>query len=703
MIKKNFPTKQHHNKVTSPTHLDCIVDFELHGKVQYGVIRKDLGKKFQIETEHEEYITLGEDRIYIYTEKKCGENIQQLKQFALKIRDTASRILLAPLWEICKDKKTPIPFSEITQAYSYVSPEKNEGNPHSLTEVASLRHALLLDKIYFKRELKNFIPRTLEEIQSAKAVSEENVKQEAEALSLMLVMRKRLHGDMKAQFPQTIEKLLYIAALGKKYSDAKFFVSLIESLSKDAGINDKKIPIEEKAFILLTKTGYIDEKFNLTPFKLGRPISFSTEERDAAERIHQQQKNRSFEGRENIENLFVCTVDSETTQDFDDAISFEETSTGTRVGVHITDVSAHIDRNDVLESTAKRRATSIYCPDIIYPMLPLSLSEGVLSLKEGFTRPCISFFVTLSPSGSIIHREIKRTLARVHRRFSYDEIDAALENNTETEPFSIFTKLIAITTSLEQRRVDQGAILFPRRDLTPELRVDGKVQLVSNSDDTPARKMISELMILANETAALFADEQGLPFLYRTQPHPEGNIEETAMRVPEGPAREYARRSLLKRSEVKTTAESHSSLGVSHYCQVTSPIRRFVDLILIRQISFNLADNSTLYSKSDLENILKEIEPHLDEASLIQRDRNRYWLLRYIEQQKLTMLQGTVVKLDGPRPLAEIDNMNCIFSFQTKKDDVDFRKRLALGDKISLKITKLIPQRDKLYLQEVES
>lgn len=695
MIKNKFQPKQN-PKQTKEVPYDSLVDYELHGKLVFGFIRNEHQKKFQIENELGEFINLPTERLHFYPKKTSTSSIQALKNFSNNAKNIAFSVLLENLWNDVTETEKAISFNDLLTIYAKIIQKEL-----SLEEYAGLRIALLYDKIYFKRDKQGFIKKNEQEIITSKQAASENLKSERERLALSLAIKKIHAGDKKTQLPECISELMHIAALGKKSEYSKAHASMIDSLCEEMKLCDFRSPIEDKCHEILTHIGYINKDANLSPIRLGRPTAFSKDEREDAEKIFQTYKTKTFNDRITLSSVNIFTIDSDSTQDFDDALSIQKDNNKITIGIHITDVSESINSDSILEATAKRRATSIYCPDETFPMLPNSLSEGVLSLKENAPRPCISFFITIDHELKPSLREIRRTLVSVTKRFSYDDVDEILEKNGNNQHEEDLKDLWAIASSLEKRRLDMGSIMFARRDLAPELDSNGKVKLVSNTDDTPARKLVSEMMILANETAAEFAYTNNLPFIYRTQAKPEGEIEALVSHIPEGPAREYARRSQLKRSEILTDAASHFSLGLSHYCQITSPIRRYLDLILMRQINNYLKDGKVTYSKEELASIVASSTEHLDEASLIQRERNRFWLLKYIEQLKISEIKGTVVKLDGPRPLVELDGLTSIFSFMPDKKLDNFQTRLKLGDVINLKITKLIPHKDKFYLQEV--
>jgi exoribonuclease-2 len=226
------------------------------------------------------------------------------------------------------------------------------------------------------------------------------------------------------------------------------------------------------------------------------------------------------------------------------------------------------------------------------------------------------------------------------------------------------------------------------------------IVLEDTSEDTPARKLVSELMILANETGALFAAEHGVSLVFRGQERPDVNVAEQGQHIPEGPAREYAQRGFLKRSTVGVVPCPHFGLGIKAYSQLTSPIRRVVDLINQRQLSTFLAQGAPRYTADEVSALLIDIEPYLDEASYLQRTRHRYWLHRFLMQEGITHLPAVVVRVDGPKPLAELEVIYTLSTFVPMRREGGAHG-LKVGQRVNLKIQEIHPRRELFLLSEV--
>ncbi len=671
----------------------AVVEYEQHGKPILAIALEEKKGKWFLYNEEGEELVLANHRLYLLHETALEKNKQALKKLSGNIKDTVAGIEIEKIWA---EISSPEKIYSLDELFSLSGLENTP-----LTEI-SLRRALIGDRIYFKRHKDGFSSRSKEEVEESKAVRSENLKTESEKLALRLAIQKKIMGDKKAVLPDSIAYIEEIAAGGKKAQQLKLYHDLVEDMVLHSGMKlPKHTSLDQKAFNLLTHIDHFKEHQNLIPLRLGRPTGFSSEERNEAERLFQESRKEVPTNRKDLTSLDIFTIDSESSADFDDAVSIERIENGYRIGMHITDVSYRIQKDSLLEQAAFRRATSIYCPDETIPMLPQSLSEGVLSLKEGAVRPALSFFITVNLDYSIKSRELLPCNISVKERMSYEEVDKILCDDLPHERKSDLMLLWDFSSFHETGRIERGSLQFTRRDLIPSITQNGRISLIANNDETPARKLISELMVIANETAALFAQAHNIPFAYRTQEAPEGDLDKDAALIPDGPAREFFKRGYLKRSRTSIHSGPHAGLGLDAYCQITSPIRRALDLVLQRQLVHFLLQGELLYTHNDIEDIISQLTPGLDEANLIQRERNRYWLLRYITQQKFQSFSGIIVRAEPPRPLAEIDEIGATLPF-TPLEPLEEGKNHSslLGKEVYLKIRKLDHFQNKLYINE---
>ena len=327
--------------------------------------------------------------------------------------------------------------------------------------------------------------------------------------------------------------------------------------------------------------------------------------------------------RRDLTGLATFTVDPATARDFDDAVSAEQIEDGVRLWVHIADVAAHIRRGTALEAEAYRRATSIYVPGGVEPMLPHALSSDACSLTPGTERLAVTAELELSDEGEVRSTRFYRSRVRSDARLDYDALDRIFAG-TESAPGPVAEPLAlarrAAAALAERRPVAALEVESFEPDFTFE---DGHVVGAHSVEQTEAHRLIEHLMIATNESVADLLERKRVPTLYRVheQPDPE-RIRRlceqlAALDVPTPPlperispqqageiageasrlvAREAARRghgreaytSLVLRSLQQAVYSDrnlgHAGLGSHAYAHFTSPIRRYPDLVAHRAL-----------------------------------------------------------------------------------------------------------------------
>jgi exoribonuclease-2 len=694
---KRFSSSKSSNKIKPGS----FVDYELHGNSILAVATYEHRGKWSLINERGEGIDLPSNRLFLLPrtlperQLKKTEIVPALEILKRESNEISQNFDIESVWDQLKETNKDFTAADFSQvAFG------DEDAPH----LVAARRALLADKVYFKRNKNTFGARSLENVNELKSQAAALAKKEHERKILFDAILARL-SDIDAPLPNNIHELEQVAAMGRKADSNKLISQLLDDVETKTQrqLGGK---LEHRAFELLVRLAHFSPIENLRPIRLGRPTGFTEEEINEARKIDLAEALSEHKRRRDLTHVFTFTVDGEDTQDFDDSISLERLPDGYLVGIHISDVASLIEIGSKLDDAAMRRGTSIYCPDQTYPMLPIPASEGSLSLLVGEKRPTIRYLIEFDESFEIIHRSVERTVTSVDSRLTYNQVDSMLfppdDPNSSVEESLL--SLWRITSEREIYRQERGAIQFDRREMIPVVSDSTRVTLVQTDEDTPARRLVSELMILANETAALFARDNNIPLYFRTQEKPEAGYLERVDQVPEGPAQEYAKRGALKRSIISSTAGGHAALALDAYAQTTSPIRRILDLINQRQISSFLLEGNPLYNGAELEALQERFETGLAEAAQIQRARTRFWLLRYLEQENITSLTGTIVRVDGPKPMAEVDKLFSLFPFHPVNHfDINKEESLpSLGKPVTLRIEKLNSRTESIVLKEVE-
>ena len=389
--------------------------------------------------------------------------------------------------------------------------------------------------------------------------------------------------------------------------------------------------------------------------------------------------------RRNFTDRVSFTIDDESTQDMDDAISLTETESGYELCIHITDVASYLTSGSLLDRHASRRGTSVYLPEQTIHMLPRSVCEQTLSLLPHTERNCISVIVQLSKDGDMLNADLAATLIKLGDRFSYSQVDALLAEGSDKR----WKFLKTVTSKLEAHRLSEGGFKVPKRDIQPEVHPNGEVTLSELDENAPARAMIGEMMVLANSVFANFCAAHDLSIPYRTQDSIDKETTKMLSELPEGQVRDFTLRTKLKRSLTLLKPGFHATLGLKAYTQATSPVRRYLDIVVQRQILSWFAHQKPYYTQKEIEEILIQLDEPLQRANSATRESKRFWIMKYLEQRskKNRSIEGVVVRVEGKNPLIEINEIFLAFPIRTDE-------KLKLGDRLELGISLIDAKRD---------
>jgi exoribonuclease-2 len=247
-------------------------------------------------------------------------------------------------------------------------------------------------------------------------------------------------------------------------------------------------------------------------------------------------------------------------------------------------------------------------------------------------RLALSFFVTLAEDGEILDWSIVPTIIHLDRRLTYREVDRL---TLEEENFALLHRLCL---NLRERRLAEGGFHLQLPELSVLIDDQEEVSVSLEDNETPAHQIVSEAMVLANSLGARLLRDQKVPAIYRSQAPPR---EELVKGEQKSLFQLWQNRRRLSRVILDLSPQPHWGLGVPAYTTLSSPIRRYLDLIMQRQLHAALSGNPPPYGREDLESILMALEPALRRANLLKSRRQRYWLLKYLSKrlgQKLPAL-----------------------------------------------------------------
>ena len=336
------------------------------------------------------------------------------------------------------------------------------------------------------------------------------------------------------------------------------------------------------------------------------------------------------DGRKDLRDKEIFTVDGADTKDIDDAISLEKIKDKYFLGVHIADVSSYVREGTHLDKEAAKRGTSVYLIDTVIPMLPKELSNGICSLNEGEDRNALSIDIILDDAANILESHIYKSVINSKKKMTYDNVYKVIEENVIPEGYENFVGTLKLmkelTIKLITRRRLEGSIDFSIPEPKIILDEEGKVLDIKPYPTTIANRLIEQFMVLANECVAKTFNEKGLPFIYRIHEKPDedkiqrfrvflNNINYTDNISDEIKPAEIQKvlETLKGKDEEKVVSImalrtmqlakysnenlGHFGLALKNYCHFTSPIRRYPDLFIHRVISEYLANGGNGKSK----------------------------------------------------------------------------------------------------------
>jgi exoribonuclease-2 len=324
------------------------------------------------------------------------------------------------------------------------------------------------------------------------------------------------------------------------------------------------------------------------------------------------------------------TIDDDDTRDIDDGLALERRADGgLRLWIHVADPGRLVEPESPLDLEARRRGSSLYLASGNLPMFPLALTTGPFSLRAGVRSAAWSTWVDLDAEGEIAGYGIVRSWVKPTFRLSYSDADDLIDLAPPEEPD--LADLDQLLDRRRQWRVRQGALLM---DL-PEGRIrsrDGE-PVLEVSEPSPSRAMVAEAMILAGALAARFGVEHGVALPFRSQLPAELPPQAELDALPDGAVRFAAIKRCLSRGLMGTQAAPHFSLGLPAYAQATSPIRRYGDLVVQRQIQAQLSGGSPL-SEDALQELLSGFDGAVREGIGISREDQRHWQQVWFEAHK---------------------------------------------------------------------
>ncbi len=413
------------------------------------------------------------------------------------------------------------------------------------------------------------------------------------------------------------------------------------------------------------------------------PVEFGEKVMNQAMRVPSEVSEADKNGRMNLCDLQMVTIDGEDAKDLDDAVSLYLDEKGLyHLGVHIADVTNYVQENSALDWEALKRGTSVYLVDRVIPMLPHKLSNGICSLNQGVERLALSCLMTINEKGDVEDYQIVESVICVDRRMSYTSVKKILEDEDENEcreyeelvpMFKLMEKLAAI---LRKKRHKRGSIDFDFAESKILLDQDGHPVEIKPYERNVATKIIEDFMLIANETVAQHFFWLELPFVYRTHEKPDPEkimklstfIHNFGYRIKltgeeihpkelqklldkiEGTDEEtlISRLTLRSMKQAKYTVEcsGHFGLACQYYCHFTSPIRRYPDLqihrIIKEQLRGRLKENRIEHYEQKLPEVAKHSSMMERRAEEAERETEKLKKAEYMAERIGEIYEGVI-------------------------------------------------------------
>ncbi|MBL0106026.1 MAG: ribonuclease R [Ignavibacteria bacterium] len=472
------------------------------------------------------------------------------------------------------------------------------------------------------------------------------------------------HGSYGIVFPDSRETkreiLISPEAFGNAGNGDKVYLEIInpEDLKdENSDLRGEVTEVLGKSGDRLTEEKSIIRKFNLVK-------EFPREVENEAEKAS---IDVNLEERVDLRDKTIFTIDPIDAKDFDDAVSVEILEDGTyMLGVHIADVSHYVKEGSALDKEALKRATSVYLVKNVVPMIPEKLSNDICSLKPGEDRLTFSVFIKLSKRCAVKSYEIKKSVIRSKRRFTYEEAQEIIETKKGdfAEELLLMYKL---SKSITLKRLKEESLDFDSNEVKFVFDSNGNVDDIVVKQRLDSMRLIEEFMLLANKCATIFVNDLSkkikikLPFIYRVHDIPNKdkmkelaefvkqfgytiNIEEKnslrkLLTAIEGKPEEFLINNLLIRSMAKAIYTEknigHYGLGFKDYSHFTSPIRRYPDLLVHRILYDYIYNEKNIIKRA--EHYKNIIPPAGKQSSIMEQNAEQ------AERESIKLFQGEYI------------------------------------------------------------
>ncbi len=433
-------------------------------------------------------------------------------------------------------------------------------------------------------------------------------------------------------------------------------------------------------------------------YKHGIPLEFPEEVLEHANSVSEEIDPKDIEGRRDLRDEVIVTIDGADAKDLDDAVHVKQLSNGNHVlGVHIADVTHYVTEGSAIDREAADRATSVYLVDRVIPMIPHRLSNGICSLNPQVDRLTLSCEMEITPDGQVVNHDIFQSVIKTTERMTYTDVNKILvDDDAEVKAkyealiphFEMMEKLAEI---LRTKRFERGAIDFDFKEAKVLVNEKGDATDVVLRTRSVAERLIEEFMLAANETIAEHFHRLKLPFVYRIHEDPDaekltkflefitnfgyvmrGNantihpralqklIEEVRGEPEETVISTVMLRS-MQQAKYDTNSLGHFGLSTEFYTHFTSPIRRYPDLLVHRLIrTYLIKGNVDTETQDHWSEKLPDLTRHASEmerrAVDAERDTDSVKKAQYMEDKIGETFPGMISGVTNFGLFVELEN-----------------------------------------------
>jgi exoribonuclease-2 len=513
--------------------------------------------------------------------------------------ELAAELDLHLLWEVVQEQSRSFSAAELADLFY---------GRHSSAAASVMLEALLNDRTYFIRRHMDFVARSRDQVERLRIQNDRIRARSEDSRKIQKYLRDIVNGAempppaeaaglvdelsryLKNPFTRSRDMTQMLAQAAPEVDPAETAFEILERL-------DARPPVPRFAFIAGLKSEFSDAAMKDALAAIPGPRAVS-------------------------DGGYAVTIDDPDTIEVDDALSCEALPDGSvRVRVHIAMVADFVVKGGAMDLEAAERATTVYLPETTIRMLPDPISCRAASLIAGEDRPVLTTDVRLSADGELLDSSIYPARIPISQRLDYEQVDRMLESRSQSDEVAdTVLRLHAAASLLRQRRRTAGAVLVQRREAKVRVHDDGEITVSVLDNASPARTLVAECMVLSNFVAARHAAANRIPLIYRVQPNIGGGDLGSL------------------RPRLSLHPEYHAGIGLDFYAQLSSPIRRYADLVLQRQLlgALEHGDRHTpIYNDDELLTVLAGAENAEASGRELERRAKRYWILRYLERHAL--------------------------------------------------------------------